>query len=549
MSIGRYNLKNKRSLIQAQIDANKEAARREAVRRAGNSRDDKLLLARSNMLDFTTYTKPDYSVNWHHSIICSILDRVLLYLIDPTDPRGLNRIMFSAPPRTGKTELVSRRFPAYVFGRLPDTSIIATSYGADLASLINRDVQRIMVSDRYKAVFPDVRLNERNVRTDASGNYLRNNDIFEIVGYGGSYRSAGVGGAIVGLGGKLIIIDDPIKSRAEANSEAYRKALKEWYTATLYSRLADDKSAIVLMHQRWHEDDLAGWLLDRCDPNSPEYDPSADKWILVTFPAVLDSIPDPKREYHYYQSYINYEQRQLNEALWPERFSLEQLERIRSQGIEDWDSIQQQRPRSPKGAKFQRQWFKLCETIVLSDECELIRYWDKAGTSGAGAFSCGVLMLFDPHRHLGVSFIVVDVVRKQVEATGREKLIRQTAILDNARYGRVIIWYEQEPGSGGKESAQNTLVNTLVGFEAYCERATGDKVIRANPFAVQAGANNVGILVGDWNEVYLRELESFPFGRYKDQVDGSSGSFNKLALGWERIEQVEYEEDYEISPI
>lgn len=544
--IGRYNTKKQKSIIQAKIDANRELARREQIKRASGTIDDRIQLARTGILDFTTYTKPDYMVNWHHAVICDVLDRVMLYLTDPSDPRGISRAMIAAPPRTGKTELVSRRFPAYVLGRMPDVPIIATSYGADLASLINRDVQRIIVSDRYKNVFPKVRLNERNVRSDASGNYLRNNDIFEVVGHAGSYRSAGIGGAIVGLGGKLIVIDDPIKSRAEANSEAYRKALKEWYTATLYSRLEKD-AAIVLMHQRWHEDDLAGWLLDRCDPYSSEYDPTADVWTLVNFPAVLDHIPDAKREHHYYQSYMRYEQRQLGDPLWPEKFSAAYLETVRSQGIEDWDSIQQQRPRSPKGSKFQRQWFKPCETIVISDDCLFVRYWDKAGTVGAGKFSCGVLMLYDPYRRMGVDFIVVDVIRKQLEAPEREKLIRQTAVMDQRTYGRVVIWYEQEPGSGGKESAQHTQTVTLIGFENYYETSTGEKSVRANPFAVQASAGNVGILVALWNEAYLRELENFP-GRYSDQVDGSSGAFNKLALGWDQTEIIEHEEDYEISP-
>lgn len=479
--------------------------------------------------------------------MANVLDRVLLYLKNPNDPFGLNRVILAAPPRTGKSELVSRRFPAYVFGHLPDIPIIATSYGADLASEMNRDVQRIIQSDEYKLLFPSTRLNERNIRSDASGDYLRNNDIFEIVGKRGYYRSSGVGGPIVGKGARLGIIDDPIKSRAEANSETYRKNLLEWYKATFYSRLEGDQSAIILMHQRWHEDDLAGWLLDRCDPRSPNYDPDADKWTLVSFPAVLDVLPD-ETDYHGFRNYQMNEQRTLGQALWPEKFSLAFLQRVRSQGIEDWDSIQQQRPRSPQGAKFQRQWFKILPTVNIHHSVELVRYWDKAGTQGGGKYTAGVLMLFDPLATLGVNFIILDVQRKQLEATQRELLIRQTAILDNQMYGNVVIWLEKEGGSGGKESAENTVKNTLIGFDVHAEAPTGDKVIRANPFAVQAGAGNVGLLQGDWNEAYLRELESFPFGRFSDQTDASSGSFNKLALGWDQEAIVTDYEPIAISP-
>lgn len=454
--------------------------------------------------------------------------------------------MFNAPPRTGKSELVSRRFPAYAHGEMPDLPIIATSYGADLAGLLNRDVQRIISSDRYSKLYPDVRLNDKNVRSDASGDYLRNSDIYEIVGRKGFYRSAGVGGPIVGLGGRLMIIDDPIKSRAEANSEAYRKALKEWYTGTFYSRLEKD-AAIVIMHQRWHEDDLAGWLLDRCDPNSPHYDETADDWTLVSFPAILDSIPDAKKEYHFFRSYSKFEQRQLGDVLWPNKFSQAHLAKVRSQGKEDWESTQQQRPRPPEGSKFQRQWFLIVPQLVL-DDLVFVRYWDKAGTAGGGKYSCGVLMAFDPYRRLGRSFIVVDVQRKQLEATEREKLIRQTAVLDQQRYGRVAIWIEQEPACSGKESARNTVTVTLIGFEVYAEPASGDKVIRAYPYAVQCGANNVALFQADWNETYLRELESFPFGHYADQVDASSGAFNKLALGWDIEETVIEYDPIIISP-
>lgn len=154
--------------------------------------------AKSSLLGFTQYTNPDYEANWHHEIICKELD-------DFMRSSDIDRLMVLVAPRRGKSELVSRRFPAYYLGHYPDNSIIATSYGADLASAMNRDVQRIIDSPVYRDVFPDTRLSGKNIRTTSLGNYVRTSDKFEIVGRKGVYRSTGVGGGITGMGGALCL--------------------------------------------------------------------------------------------------------------------------------------------------------------------------------------------------------------------------------------------------------------------------------------------------------------------------------------------------------
>jgi predicted phage terminase large subunit-like protein len=155
-----------------------------------------------------------------------------------------------------------------------------------------------------------------------------------------------------------------------------------------------------------------------------------------------------------------------------------------------------------------------------------VRYWDKAGTDGGGAYTAGVLMT----RHTSGVCYVVDVVRGQWSAGEREKVIKQTAEADGKS---VAVWVEQEPGSGGKESAQNTILN-LMGWNVHAEPVTGDKVTRARPFSAQAEAGNVRIVRDSpsrrWNAAFLDELGVFPVGKYKDQVDAASGAFNKLAL-------------------
>lgn len=521
--------------------------------------------ARRHLLRFTLYTKPDYQATIYHYRVADVLTRVVAGLTpDPTldkrnppadnpycvlDPLAPKRVIITQPPQTGKSELASRRLPAYAFGCNPDLRIIATSYGDALATLMNRDVQQIIDSAEYTRLFPNTKLNNSNVRTAAYGQPLRNSDIFEIVARKGKYKSAGIGGTITGFSGDLGIIDDPIKNREDAESEVYRANLRHWFTTTFRTRLvANPNSAIIIMHTRWHSDDLIGWLLEL---EKEKHD--ADQWLLINLPAVLDVIPDKEKEPKYYEAYTKYDRRPIGGLLWPDRLPQATLNGIRAYDPDDFEALYQQRPIKPGGEMFPREkWVIIArdDFIVFSD-MTFVRYWDKAGTKDGGAYTAGVLMCYDPHRRYGVNYIVVDVARCQREAFEREQLIKTTAQLDtryNSDEQMVTTWLEQEGGSGGKESAQNTAQNTLAGFAVEYETATGDKAVRAKPFSSQQKAGNVGIVLADWNDDYISELASFPMGKFKDQTDGSSGGFNKLALGWINEFVVVVSEPMEISP-
>lgn len=440
---------------------------------------------------------PEFELSWHHKVMFDYLDRFVT--------GDIKRLIISLPPRHTKSESVSRRLPAFILGKDPNAPIIAASYGADLARRMNRDVQRIMDDAPYRRLFPDTKLFGSNVRTVAQGSWLRNSDMFEVVEYNGYYRGAGVGGAITGMGMKYGIIDDPLKNRADANSPTIRQKIWDWYTSTFRTRLAPGGGILVTM-TRWHEDDLVGRLLAQAAS-----DPEADQWTVLTLPAIAE---EPIAEY---------DQRRPGEALWPTRFDLAELSKTRvSLGSYDWNSLYQQRPAPPEGGMFKRQWFEIVD--VAPRFMNRVRYWDKAGSTGKNDFTCGVLMAMDK---LG-QFYIEDVVRGQWSALEREMIIKQTAQADAERTGATTIWHEQEPGSGGLESAQATNRN-LAGYPVRFETVTGDKETRALPFAAQAEALNVKLVKGVWNAAYLNELTSFPYGMNDDQVDGSSGAFNKLS--------------------
>jgi predicted phage terminase large subunit-like protein len=219
--------------------------------------------------------------------------------------------------------------------------------------------------------------------------------------------------------------------------------------------------------------------------------------------------------------------RQPGEALCPERYNAGKLAQIRGEiGGYFWAALYQQRPAPREGGYFKRGWFPIVG--ALPHNCrQYVRYWDKAATPDGGAHTAGVLMACGPDNE----FYVVDVVRGQWSVGEREAVIEQTAHLDTQRrFGATYqVWVEQEPGSGGKESAEATI-KRLAGYAAYKEPVTGSKELRAEPFAAQAEVGNIRLLEGAWNADYIEELSSFPHGAYKDQVDASSGAFNKLAV-------------------
>ena len=275
---------------------------------------------------------PEYIAGWYHYLISDIVGRMI--------HGNLRRLIISLPPRHGKSELISRRLPAYLLGINPDTSIIAASYSADLASRNNRDVQRIIESNSYKSLFPQTRLNDANSRTVA-GSWLRNSDLFEIVGHRGVYRSAGVGGGITGMGGSWLIVDDPIKNREEADSATYRQATWDWYTSTLSTRQEADARILIVM-TRWHSDDLVGRLLELS-----ANDPKADQWTVVKLAAIC---PENGKDF--------LDPRSAGEPLWPEKFDLYNLEKMRASiGEYQWSALYQQSPRSGGGTEWPDEYF------------------------------------------------------------------------------------------------------------------------------------------------------------------------------------------------
>lgn len=301
-----------------------------------------------------------------------------------------------------------------------------------------------------------------------------------------------------------IIWDDP-HSAEGANSAAEREEAVRVFKETLPTRLVEPKtSAIVIVMQRLHELDVSGEIL----AGDYGYDHLMLPMEFEVDRRCVTSIGwrDPRT--------------QEGELLFPDRFPAEVVERDKAAMGEYAIAGQfQQRPAPRTGGFFE--WEKLEIVQALPKIREWVRYWDKAGTQDGGKRTAGVKI----GRGYDGLFYITDVVTGQWNAANREATIRQTAEMDGRE---VRVWIEQEPGSGGKESAENTIAR-LAGFVCQAERPTGDKELRAEPYAVQLKAGNVKLLAGEWNKLFVDEHKSFPRGKFKDQIDAASGAFNKLA--------------------
>ncbi len=455
--------------------------------------------ARRAMLPFVRWTFKGFEESWHHAKVADFLTRFV--------KGDIKRGMLIMPPRHSKTEFASRRLPALMLGKNPHARIIAASYGADLAKLISRDVQHIIRTPEYQALFPGTCI--------GGSDDVETGQFWTITGTDGYYRAAGIGGGIGGFGASYGLIDDPIKDAKEAMSQTFRDSVWEWYISTFYPRLELPGHILITM-TRWHEDDLAGRLL-----RASEHDPDADQWDVLTLPAIArgGNAGDP---------------RDPGEALWPARFPVERLKAIKATMLDWWDALYQGSPVPPGGGMFERAWFAdriIPPDAVPTTDIDWCRFWDAAGTKDGGDWTVGARVGL--HRATGRTFIR-HLVRGQYGPHDVDSTIRVTASADGTG---VRVREEQEPGSSGKAVIAARSLK-LLGYDYKGIPSTGEKTLRWRPFAAQSQAGNVYLVNGPWIAAFLDELSHAPKGHHDDQIDAVAGAFNELALGYGRMQVV-----------
>ena len=416
-------------------------------------------------------------------------------------PKEYDLIINIAPGST-KSIICSIMFAPWIWSRKPSARIIGASYAHNLSMDLSLKSRDIVKSEKYRAAFPDIIL-----RSDQdTKSYFMNTQ-------GGSRYAVGVGGSVTGMHGHFLIVDDPIDPN-QAVSEAELKTANRWMAETLPTRKVDKAMVpTILIMQRLHQDDCTANMIEHIKA-AQRIEGGPLKLKHICLPAELTDKIQPKELASFYKDNL----------MDPIRLSSGVLTESKAKGGEYGYAGQfLQWPIPLGGGMFKVQKIKIIDEIPKKWK-QRIRFWDKAGTEGGtGAYSVGLELGED--RDGG--FYILDDIRGRWGTNEREERIKQTAEMDGYE---VVLGIEQEPGSGGKESAESTVKN-LAGYRVIIDKPSGSessKALRAEPFSVQVNNGNVYMKRADWNMDYLSELSFFPYSKYKDQVDASSGAFNYL---------------------
>ena len=390
------------------------------------------------------------------------------------------RLIITMPPRHGKSETVTIRYAAWRLERDPKLNIILGSYNQKLANRFSRRI-RTIVEERVPLAKDK-----------------RSADEWETKVRGG-VKAVGVGAGITGFGGSLVIIDDPVKNRAQAESRTMRDNVWDWFNGDIYTRL-EPGASIILIQTRWHEDDLAGRLLKRSADGG-------EVWEKVDLPALAES-GDPLG-------------REIGDALWPERYSKKDLAAIRQQqGTYSFSPLYQHQPVPSDGGLFKREWF---QHIVSRPPHGLVwaRGYDlavstKTTSDHTASFRCA----FDRSGNL----YIADGFRRRIEYPEQRRYV-----IDRVRTERNTS-HGIEKALHGQALVQDLRQDVKVrGRPIEAIRVDTDKITRALAWAGLAEDGKVILVQGTWIDDFVDEICSFPYGSHDDQVDAVSLAVRMLS--------------------
>jgi len=441
--------------------------------------------------DFTVF-KQVMNAQYERAIHLDLLDKAVMEVVRYLETGvGIQRLIVEMPPRHGKSLTVSQFLPAWLLGRNPWAHVMLISYSAALAEDNSRAARNMLDTNYFRGMFPDVNLSQDNKKVENWGVEAPN-------GVSGGVYAAGLDGSITGQGSHCLIIDDPHKNRAEAESATRRENVWNTYTNDLLSRFNDStRAAQIIMATRWHTDDLTGRVITL----------EGEKWHRLRLPALAEE--------------TDLLGRAEGEALWPVRHPSAALEEVRQKSGEYvFSSLYQQSP-IPRGKTvFNVESIEVVDSIpTLKHE---VRFYDLAVSKKRSAdFSVGL--------HLGIAdnedIYILDVWRRKVAAP-----VLLKGIIDNAmRDGRgVPIILEAE--RMGIASLDFMLDEPrLRGFQMRTQGWEGDKLIRAAAIITRVDNGRVKLKRGYWNAEFLEELSLFPAGAHDDQVDAFSGAYRAVS--------------------
>jgi predicted phage terminase large subunit-like protein len=433
--------------------------------------------AHDYLIPYAMLMEPHFQNVAHQRIIARELENVCYGKV--------NRLIIEAPPRHGKSLLTSQYFPAWYLGHHPNREVIFGTYSDDLVKICGRAVRNYIMSPTHGQVFKRSRLSRDS----------KSKDEFAMSA-GGAYHGTGVGGGITGKGGHLIILDDTLKGRKQAASQVYRDELHGWYETDIYTRgnPTPADAAIVIMQTRWHTDDLIGYVLK---------EHKHENWRRIKLPVMS----------------------KLGIPLWPERFTLEKIEKIRATMSEkDFQALYMQRPVVPEGNIIKRNWFKFYQKLNDNRPYLWEQSWDTSVKEGKdNSFVVGQVWAKDGHK----SYLVYQY-RKQA---GFPETVRAMRMVRDM-FPQTSAVYVEDKANGPACIA--TLQSEFGGIIEPVDpaRIGGSKEARLENVAYIIEGGNVflpdpNLVENFWVKDYIYEMVAFPNGEFDDQVDTTSQYLNK----------------------
>lgn len=460
--------------------------------------------AKDSLIEFTEFTMPSvedpedalrsrYDAQYFHKALAAALEEV--------EAGRMLRLIVTFPPRHGKSELTSRRFPAWLVGRDPYRHIIFATYNQPFSEDYGRDVRGIMQSDQYRQVFPGTSL----AKGSAAADRLKTEQ-------GGMLAFVGRGGSSTGRGADFLIIDDPLKDRQEANSATTREELWSWYNDTMSTRLMSDTGAIIIIMTRWHEDDLVGRLTD---PTNPHYnEEEAQTWKIINIPAIAGEDDVLGRE--------------PGQALWPQRFGLDYLESFRRRNPVGFSALYQQQPTPEDGDFFKSEMIVTYrqEDLPPRDRLRVYAASDHAvGTKQTNDRTCLLIVGVDEFDNIWL----LDSWWKR----GKADEVVEEMIKLMKRWKPLVWWAE---GGHISKSIGPFLFKRMREEKVYInireQTPAADKQARAQSIAGRMGMKMVKFpKYLSWCESAIQELLKFPQGRHDDFVD----TLAHIGLGLDKL--------------
>lgn len=449
--------------------------------------------SREDLMAYILCNDPTYIPSKVHVYLCEKLQRLI-------ETKGERRLIINMPPQHGKSRLIAEEFTSFLLGRDPTQNIVIAGYNTELPLKNSKNIRRRFESDAYRAIFPDSKMST-DTRTANNWTTTKN----------GGIRAVGLGAGLTGNRASCLIIDDPHKDRAAAESLTSREHIWDWYQSVAMTRLTPDSIVIVIM-TRWHEDDLVGRLTNNQYVQDLESKGFQNQvYEHINFEAICE---DPETDML---------GRKEGEVLWPENKDIDFIEARKVMlTAYEFNALYKGKPVGKGGNVVDIEMINYIEPHEAPPNLEKVRAWDLAiTTKQTSDFTASALCAYDKQNDL---FYILNIFKRRLNWHDIKKQVARYGDLESNRIGietvaGFITAYEEIK----EERMGKNLVVSLT--------PKGDKLTRANPWLAKVEAGRCYIAKGSWNYDFMEELRTFPDGVHDDQIDAVTLCWTMLNKG------------------